>query len=136
MRLWTIDPSQLDAIGLIALWREGLLAQAVLANKTVGYKHHPQLNRFRHNPKILGSYLHTIYWEAVNRGYKFDSSKIENVTWNYKQIKVTSRQIDYEMKLLQSKLNKRLYYNKIVSRIINPVFIEVDGNIENWEKIK
>ena len=33
--------------GLVALWREALLARAVLRGKTRGYRHHPQLHRFR-----------------------------------------------------------------------------------------
>jgi Pyrimidine dimer DNA glycosylase len=47
MRLWTVHPKYLDAKGLVALWREGLLAQKVLRGATKGYKHHPQLIRFR-----------------------------------------------------------------------------------------
>lgn len=43
MRLWSLHPQYLDAKGLVALWREGLLAQAVLAGQTRGYKRHPQL---------------------------------------------------------------------------------------------
>lgn len=30
MRLWSLHPSYLDAVGLVALWREGLLARKVL----------------------------------------------------------------------------------------------------------
>ncbi|HEU5178767.1 MAG TPA: pyrimidine dimer DNA glycosylase/endonuclease V, partial [Burkholderiales bacterium] len=30
MRLWSLHPKYLDARGLVALWREALLAQAVL----------------------------------------------------------------------------------------------------------
>ena len=47
MRLWTLHPKYLDAQGLVALWREGLLARAVLRGMTKGYRHHPQLQRFR-----------------------------------------------------------------------------------------
>jgi hypothetical protein len=47
MRLWTLHPKYLDAQGLVALWREGLLAQKVLRGRTRGYRHHPQLARFR-----------------------------------------------------------------------------------------
>jgi len=46
MRLWTLHPKYLDAKGLVALWREALLAQKVLRGKTRGYRHHPQLFRF------------------------------------------------------------------------------------------
>ena len=46
MRLWTINFKYLDAKGLVALWREALLAKNVLAGLTKGYKNHPQLDRF------------------------------------------------------------------------------------------
>ena len=36
MRLWSLHPRYLDAKGLVALWREGLLAQAVLKGQTKG----------------------------------------------------------------------------------------------------
>ncbi|MDI6747818.1 MAG: pyrimidine dimer DNA glycosylase/endonuclease V [Rhodocyclaceae bacterium] len=41
MRLWTLHPRYLDARGLVALWREARLAQAVLGGKTRGYTHTP-----------------------------------------------------------------------------------------------
>lgn len=37
MRIWSLHPSYLDAKGLVALWRETLLAQKVLLGATVGY---------------------------------------------------------------------------------------------------
>ena len=37
MRLWTIHPRYLDSRGLVALWRESLLARAVLRSQTRGY---------------------------------------------------------------------------------------------------
>ena len=47
MRIWSLHPRYLDAKGLVAVWRETLLAKHVLEGKTKGYKNHPQLNRFR-----------------------------------------------------------------------------------------
>ena len=47
MRLWTVHPRYLDAKGLVAAWREALLAQKVLRGETKGYRHHPQLIRFQ-----------------------------------------------------------------------------------------
>lgn len=64
MRLWSIHPKYLDAKGLVALWREALLAQNVLLGNTKGYKNHPQLIRFKnHTDSIsaIGFYLHEIY---------------------------------------------------------------------------
>jgi len=60
MRLWTVHPRYLDTKGLLAAWREGLLAQKVLQDKTSGYRNHPQLLRFRAtaNPTAsIASYL-------------------------------------------------------------------------------
>ena len=51
MRLWSLHPSLLDRAGLVALWREALLAQKVLTGTTKGYRHHPQLDRFRQTRK-------------------------------------------------------------------------------------
>ncbi|HWP85543.1 MAG TPA: pyrimidine dimer DNA glycosylase/endonuclease V, partial [Terriglobia bacterium] len=39
MRLWSLHPSLLDSKGLVALWREALLAQKVLRGETKGYRH-------------------------------------------------------------------------------------------------
>ena len=47
MRLWSLHPGYLDCKGLVALWREGLLAQKVLLGATKGYRNHPQLDRFK-----------------------------------------------------------------------------------------
>jgi len=44
MRIWSLHPKYLDSKGMVALWREALLAKQVLLNKTKGYKNHPQLN--------------------------------------------------------------------------------------------
>lgn len=50
MRLWTVHPRYLGAKGLVAAWREALLAQKVLAGRTRGYRAHPQLRRFQAHP--------------------------------------------------------------------------------------
>jgi hypothetical protein len=78
VRLWTVHPKYLDARGLVAVWREGLLARAVLRDRTLGYRHHPQLARFRARPDpvaCLNAYLRVIYAEALGRGYRFDAAK-------------------------------------------------------------
>ena len=54
MRIWSLHPEYLDSRGLVALWREGLLAQAVIRGETKGYRYHPQLARFRRRPSALG----------------------------------------------------------------------------------
>ena len=78
MLLWSIHPEYLDTQGLVALWREGLLAQKVLREKTKGFKHHPQLDRFKRHPSPLcaiATYLEYVRKEALKRGYHFDRKK-------------------------------------------------------------
>lgn len=142
MRLWSINPSYLDSKGLVALWREALLAQKVLAGKTVGYKNHPQLERFKTTSNPLGAiatYLRTIAEEADSRGYNFDKSKIQNKRTS-RNITVTSGQIEYEFKHLLNKLEsrapdlyKRIYNSKRIR--LHPLFIKVRGGVESWEII-
>ena len=140
MRLWSLHPKFLDSKGLVALWREGLLAQKVLAGNTKGYKNHPQLERFKNTVNPLGaiaSYLRFVVIEAEARGYKFDKRKIPN-RWLQSKINVTSGQLDFELQHLLRKLQKRdsKKYNDLNSvklLEIHPLFKEVDGKIEPWE---
>ena len=107
--MWTLHPRYLDRQGLLAVWREGLLAQAVLQGKTKGYQNHPQLERFMIHPeplRAIGYYLQVVHQEAVARGYNFDLSKI-NHAGDALPIQTTSGQLDFEVKLLLSKLEKR-----------------------------
>src|SRR5581483_2252562 len=109
MRLWSIHPKYLDIKGIVALWREGLLAQKVLRNETKGYKHHPQLLRFKSHRNPLGSiatYLWAIYEEAAKRGYRFDRSKIPQQRTR-SRLSVARGQIDYEYQHLEQKLKIR-----------------------------
>jgi hypothetical protein len=50
MRLWTLHPQYLDAKGLVAVWREALLAQHVLSGATTGYRRHPSCNALSRRP--------------------------------------------------------------------------------------
>ena len=78
MRLWTLHPKYLDRAGLVALWREALLAQAVLRGATRGYRRHPQLIRFQNHEEpqaAIAAYLTEIFHEASRRGYRFNSAK-------------------------------------------------------------
>ncbi|MBU0681300.1 MAG: pyrimidine dimer DNA glycosylase/endonuclease V [Proteobacteria bacterium] len=142
MRLWSIHPAYLDAKGLVALWREGLLAQKVLHGNTQGYKNHPQLSRFKNadNPlSAIAEYLRCIHAEAAKRDYHFNNDKIVSQETSPK-IPVTSGQLAYEFQHLLAKLKKRqpdLYQQlKTVARIkVHPLFTEVDGKVEYWEKI-
>lgn len=142
MRLWSIHPYYLDAKGLVALWREGLLAQKVLLGETKGYRNHPQLHRFRASSNPVGSiasYLRCIADEAETRGYNFDRSKIARRNIK-KSMPVTSGQIEYEFGHLLRKLKARdpgrhaaLKANKSIRP--HPLFRKVKGNVEQWEVI-
>jgi hypothetical protein len=95
VRLWSIDPVYLDPKGLVALWREGLLALQVLRGNTKGYTNHPQLARFREQKdpiKTLECYLQYVYLEAQRRGYHFNHRKI-HASGKCQQIAVTDGQL-------------------------------------------
>lgn len=140
MRIWSLHPKYLDAKGLVALWRETLLAKNVLEGKTVGYRNHPQLNRFKQSKRPVESinqYLSEIYLESVNRNYNFD---IKKINWHFKKRKltVTTGQLNYEVKHLLTKLKTRDVNKYEELRIkttfdIHPLFELVDGDIEGWE---
>lgn len=140
MRLWSLHPALLDVKGLVALWREGLLAQHVLLGKTRGYKNHPQLTRFKNSPNppgAIATYLREVADEADRRGYNFDRSKIVNRRTSM-QIPVTRGQLDYEFSHLLAKLALRApdQYEQLQSarRIrLHPLFRKVPGDIEDWE---
>lgn len=140
MRLWSIHPKYLDAKGLVALWREALLAQNVLLGNTIGYKNHPQLKRFKATEDSAGaiaSYLRGVEKEAKARGYNFDRSKI-NPKQTIKPLPVTSGQIDFECTHLKKKLKirnlERLKVLELAAEIeLHPLFEEVNGDIEDWE---
>lgn len=141
MRLWSIHPKYLDTKGLLAVWREGLLAQKVLAGRTKGYKRHPQLIRFRKSRSpthLIASYLRIVYQEATIRGYSFDQSKIIH-PFQDAIISVTEGQLTYEWKHLLSKLLKRdeIRYTKFKQIPIpdaHPIFLVQQGAVEDWEK--
>jgi hypothetical protein len=140
MRIWSLHPKYLDAKGLVALWRETLLAKNVLEGRTAGYRNHPQLNRFRQAERPLEAinhYLSEIYLESVNRNYNFDKQKIN---WSFKKCKlpVTTGQIDYEVKHLLSKLRTRDInrYRELKTNStfdVHPLFTVIYGDIEKWE---
>ncbi len=141
MRLWTLHPHYLDAQGLTALWREALLAQAVLNGKTRGYAHHPQLCRFQDQPDprtAIASYLPAVHAESVVRGYRFDSSKIGPVDAGLR-ITVGRGQLAREWQHLLAKLQARSPAMFEKSRRIelpepHPMFEIVPGPIATWER--
>src|SRR6202008_4309440 len=109
MRLWTIHPQYLDSQGLVALWREALLARAVLRGRTRGYRHHPQLLRFRaaSNPaQAIHTYLAAVFAEAQSRGYHFDARKLGRRA-SSARLTQTRGQLTYEWAHLRRKLRRR-----------------------------
>ena len=141
MRLWSIHPKYLDAKGLVALWREALLAQAVLRGRTRGYRHHPQLERFRAHPKpvgAIGAYLREVAEEAACRGYRFDRSLIGRAG-GIEPMDVTAGQLVYEWRHLKKKLRARTpEAYRAVRRLrvpeTHPLFTRIDGPVCDWER--
>ena len=141
MRLWSVHPRYLDAKGLVAVWREGLLARHVLLGQTRGYRHHPQLERFRRAPDPLAAidvYLAGILDEAERRGYAFARGKIEAGA-RAEPIAVTEGQIGYEWKHLLAKLARRdpdrWRAQQSIERVeAHPLFRITPGPVEAWER--
>lgn len=142
MRIWSLHPKYLDSKGLVALWRETLLAKHVLEGKTKGYKNHPQLNRFKKSKypiDLINQYLSEVYKEAIKRKFNFDKEKIN---WNFRKgsLLVTTGQVKYEVEHLLIKLKRRdqSKYKELKSILIfdtHPIFKLVEGEIEDWEII-
>ena len=142
MRLWSLHPKYLDPKGLVALWREALLAQAVLRGATRGYQKHPQLARFRQQPEPLFSiaaYLEAVCAEAKVRGYAFDARKIGGIK-TVLPIPVTQGQVAFETQHLLRKLEARqpLFYAQfcaVSAPESHPRFCIVPGGLEAWERL-
>jgi hypothetical protein len=141
MRLWSLHPEYLDTKGLVALWREGIMARNVLMGKTEGYRNHPQLERFKkqENPVLaIDTYLLNVYNESKQRKYNFKRDKI-GFKFTDSKIKVTDGQMMYEFKHLKRKLKLRdVAAYKILKTVTfprpNPIFEVIKGDIEPWER--
>ena len=141
LRLWSIHPSYLDAKGLVAVWREGLLSRAVLRGRTRGYRNHPQLNRFRlHAAPVsaINHYLTAVLAEAETRGYQFDRSRIGPIR-NRSRIAVNRGQLAFELAHLRAKIRRRSPVD--LTRLPvpadlrpHPIFRVRTGDVEPWEK--
>ncbi|MGC9209333.1 MAG: pyrimidine dimer DNA glycosylase/endonuclease V [Nitrososphaeria archaeon] len=141
MRLWSLHPRLLDRMGLLALWREGLLAQKVLLGETRGYRNHPQLIRFRLTSDPLtyiGTYLYHVYLEGARRGYALNPGKILRYDLSVERLKVTSGQLQFEWEHLLEKLKRRdpEWYRKLLGARPepHPLFTAVEGDVEPWER--
>ena len=141
MRLWSLHPRYLDASGLVALWREALLAQAVLRDETRGYRHHPQLRRFLDSASPRGSiaaYLRAVHEESLARGYAFAAAKIRRARPGA-PLRVTRGQLDYEFEHLIAKLRLRApdrlaALRRVARPDAHPLFRVVRGGVAEWER--
>ena len=142
MRLWTVHPKYLDSKGLVALWREGLLAKAVLEGKTKGYRQHPQLLRFREqeNPQqLVCQYLRHVLAESKIRGYRFDAKKLPSTSADVEPIYESTGQLAYEWQHLLKKLATRdpERYRAIRREKPepHPLFNLIEGGVKSWENV-
>jgi Pyrimidine dimer DNA glycosylase len=143
LRLWSLHPSYLDSRGLVALWREALLAQKVLKGETRGYRNHPQLCRFKEAADPLAAiafYLKEVCNESARRGYRFNSCKISSAPSTQK-LPLTKGQLRYEFALLCNKLSSREpekcnELDKLEEIAPHPLFYITDGDIATWERAK
>ena len=141
MRIWSIHPKYLDTKGILAVWRETLLAQKVLLGETKGYRNHPQLIRFQKSKDpilAIGAYLNEIYLEAARRGYKFDATKIIKFG-KCEKINVTKGQIEFEWQHFKVKVkNRNIEVFKKIGALesvgVHPLFHLIKGDKEYWEK--
>jgi hypothetical protein len=139
MRLWTLHPKHLDRRGLVALWREALLAQAVLAGRTIGYRQHPQLARFRQcqDPRsAISHYLAGVQEEARRRGYAFDGRKVRP-SRRPLRLAATTGQVAYEWRHLRKKVAARdRAWLRTLAGVVpeaHPLFRVRPGDLAKWE---
>lgn len=141
MRLWTLHPKYLDPQGLVALWREALLARAVLRGETIGYRHHPQLERFRAHSyprSAINAYLAAVFEESQSRGYAFDGKKIGPVRGRI-ELPATTGQIAHEWHHLLGKLRSRsperfADFRAVKKPQAHPMFRVAAGAVAGWER--
>ncbi|MCH8559988.1 MULTISPECIES: pyrimidine dimer DNA glycosylase/endonuclease V [unclassified Nesterenkonia] len=152
MRIWSLDPGYLDRQGLVACWRETLLAQAVLQGRTKGYMSHPQLVRFRAqaDPLIaIGAYLQGVLSEASARGYRFDATKISStgeqelmpvttgqllLEWDHLGAKLRTRSPQKAQQNLQALRALRASTGETAVPAAHPMMRVIPGGIEPWER--
>ena len=140
MRLWTVHPRHLDAAGLVACWREALLARAVLRGRTKGYRHHPQLDRFRAHPRPLDcidAFLAGVHAESVARGYRFSARKFRRPAGRI-TLTATRGQLEHEwahlLRKLRARSPERWRAAWKAGPQAHPLFRVVRGEVAEWER--
>lgn len=142
MRLWSLHPALLDRAALVAGWREGLLAQAVLLGRTRGYRAHPQLERFRACDEPVGaivSYLDALADEADARGYRFDRGRLAAASASLVRLEVTDGQLALEHAHLRAKVERRDpdWLSRLDGPLrAHPLFVVVPGGVAAWERAR
>lgn len=153
-RLWSLHPGYLDQKGLGACWKEAKGAQTSLMNPDAGGQQHSALIRFRahHDPVgAIGAYMRSLWVEAaLRRNYRYNYKLIaqpnppsEVYETNF-AMPVTKGQVQYEAEFLREKINKRdglprLYLpspNTLEAIRLHPLFYMVEGDVEDWERVK
>ena len=144
MRLWSISPRHLDTVGLVALWRESLLALKVLEGLTRGYRNHPQLARFKQcaDPlKAINTYLYYVWIEGRRRGFSFREDRVRwDAVDTSLKIPVSEGQLKYEVwHLLRKVLNRNPAWFSYLLQLRcfnpNPLFYPTPGGVEPWERV-
>ncbi|MDH5205720.1 MAG: pyrimidine dimer DNA glycosylase/endonuclease V, partial [Hylemonella sp.] len=113
----------------------------VLHGQTRGYRHHPQLDRFRNSDAPLAAmslFLQAVQTEALSRGYAFDARKIHPVQESV-QLPVTAGQMQFEWEHLLAKLQLRKpdllrRWQSTGAPEAHPLFTVCPGDIEAWER--
>lgn len=142
VRLWSLHPQELDRQGLLAVWREGLLARKVLMGEARGYRNHPQLQRFREHAfprSAIATYLHAVADEAERRGYRFDRTRIGTSERAAASIPVTTGQLRFEARHLRAKLSERApetFTGRTAGQAASPhpLFRVRPGPVAPWER--
>ena len=117
----------------------------MLEGNTRGYRNHSQLIRFKTSGDplaLINLYLSFVLEEAESRGYRFDREKVD---WESCKdcrfsIEVSRGQVKYESHHLLAKLKVRdlSKFHLLVEELqfeVHPIFVLVEGEIEEWEKI-
>jgi hypothetical protein len=113
----------------------------VLRRRTQGYRHHPQLQRFRAQPSPLGSrayYRRGVHAAPTGRGYAFTAQKISPAR-GVGVIAVTRGQVMYERAHLLRKLEtrdpeRRRRLARVSRPQPNPTLRIAPGDVEPWER--
>lgn len=110
MRLLSIHPKYLDKHALIALWREGLLAQKALSDGASVGKDSVHLVNFKNkaNPvRAIGSYLSFVAAEGAKQGCRLNHERILHPNFDNGFMEADAEQMVVEFEQLKARLKMR-----------------------------